>query len=431
MPSYTLGVLQDPSLAQTQVGQAWGGITVAAPDPLTVVYTLPSPSAGFVNLTRLGILPQHSLKTRPIASLRDTTDAPTSGPFRVDHVEHDRVVLRRSPHTFEPSWLDGIDLRLFTSSTGAVQALLAGDIDALAGLMPADAARVSGSLNRRLLRAGTFAYSEILFNQKQVTLSDANVRKAITLAVDRRHAIDTSLQGYGRLDGSPIPPTISWASAKDSGPTLDRAAAARALDAAGWKQARTGAIREKAGAPLELKLAAVDLDPYRSVARQVVSDLAAVGIRVKLSILTGQQVLAQLQGRNFDMVLTALDNGPDPDIYVFWHSSQAVTGGFNFSGMPKDAFLDKDLEDGRFNYDVKKRRPAYIDAQKILRQDAVADVLFCPDILVGSQQPRQRRPPQPRHGKRRPLRLRQQLVRRKSASLPVGAHPSGCWGDTV
>ena len=108
-----------------------------------------------------------------------------------------------------------------------------------------------------------------------------------------------------------------------------------------------------------------------------------MGVQVKLSLVSAQQLVALLQARRFDMVLTALDNGPDPDIYVLWHSTQSVPGGFNFSGMAKDPLLDKDLEDGRFNYDVKKRRPAYIDAQKILRQDAVADFLFCPDILVG------------------------------------------------
>jgi peptide/nickel transport system substrate-binding protein len=381
---YTLGVLQDTSLAQTQAGKTWGGITVAAPDPLTVVYTLPAPSAGFVNLTRIGLLPQHTLKPRPVAGLRDTTDAPTSGPFRIDHVERDRVVLRRNLHAFEPPWLDGIDLKLFTNSTAAVQALLAGDIDISAGLMPSDAARVSSSLNRRVLRPGSFAYTELLFNQKQPTLADVAVRRAIYQAIDRRRAIANSLQGYGRLDGSPIPPSIGWAAAPDLGIATNRTAAAKALDGAGWKQLRKGAVRvNKDGAPLELKLAAVDLDPYRMVATQAVADLRAVGVRTKLNLLSGQQLLAELQGRNFDMVLTALDNGPDPDIYVFWHSSQAVTGGFNFSGMPRDAFLDKDLEDGRFTYDLKTRKAAYLDAQRILRQDVAAGFLFTPDVLVG------------------------------------------------
>ena len=380
---YTLGVLQDPSLAQTQVGQAWGGVTVAAPDPLTVVYTLPSPSAGFVNLTRLGILPEHALKPRPVAALRDATDAPTSGPFRVDHVERDRVVLRRNPHTSEPAWLDGIDLRLFNSTTAAVEALLAGDIDSFAGLSPGDATRLASSLNQQLVRAGSFAYAEILYNQQQAALADPSVRRAVSWAMDRRRQIEGPLHGFARLDGSPIPPTISWAAAPETGTVFDRRAASRSLDAAGWKQSSPGAVRQKNGADLVLALAAEDLDPYSAVARQAVSDLAAVGVKVKLSLVSAQQLVALLQARRFDMVLTALDNGPDPDIYVLWHSTQSVPGGFNFSGMARDPLLDKDLEDGRFNYDVKKRRPAYIDAQKILRQDAVADVLFCPDILVG------------------------------------------------
>jgi peptide/nickel transport system substrate-binding protein len=380
---YTLGVLQDASLAQTQVGQAWGGIIVAAPDPLTVVYTLPSPSAGFVNHTRLGILPEHALKPRVVATLRDTTDAPTSGPFRVAHVDRDRVVLRRNLHTFEPTWLDGMDLRLFSSSTTAVQALLAGDIDSFAGLSPGDAGRVGSALNQRLLRAGSFAYAEILFNQKQAVLADAAVRRAISQAVDRRRQIDDPLHGFARLDSSPIPPTISWAAARQTGAVFDPRAAAKSLDAAGWKRSRPGAVRQKGGADLVLNLAAEDLDPYSAVARAAVSDLAAAGFRVKLSLVSAQQLVALLQARHFDMVLTALDNGPDPDIYVLWHSSQLVPGGFNFSGMAVDPFLDKDLEDGRFNYSVNKRRPAYLDAQKILRQDVAADFLFCPDILVG------------------------------------------------
>ena len=380
---YTLGVLQDRSLAQTQVGQAWGGITVAAPDPLTVVYTLPSPSAGFVNLTRMGILPEHALKPRPVAALRETTDAPTSGPFRVDHIERDRVLLRRNLHSSEPAWLDGIELRLFNSSGAAVEALLTGDIDTFAGLSPGDASRVASALHQRLLRSGSFTYAEILFNQQKATLADPAVRRAISWAVDRRRQVEGPLHGFARLDGSPIPPTISWAAGPETGTVFDRRAAAKALEAAGWKQSSPGANRRKDGAELVLTLAAEDLDPYSEVARQAMSDLGAVGVKVKLSLVPSQQLVALLQGRRFDMVLTALDNGPDPDIYFLWHSTQSVPGGFNFSGMPGDPTLDKDLEDGRFNYDLKKRRPAYIDAQKILRQDAVADFLFCPDILVG------------------------------------------------
>jgi ABC-type transport system substrate-binding protein len=118
------------------------------------------------------------------------------------------------------------------------------------------------------------------------------------------------------------------------------------------------------------------------VARSIAADLTAIGVGVNLDLVSDADLLSKLQARNFDMALTALDNGPDPDIYVLWHSSQSAAGGFNFSGMPADAFLDKDLEDGRFNYDIKTRKAAYLDAQKILRADQPAVFLYSPDLLV-------------------------------------------------
>jgi peptide/nickel transport system substrate-binding protein len=85
------------------------------------------------------------------------------------------------------------------------------------------------------------------------------------------------------------------------------------------------------------------------------------------------------------MALTALDNGPDPDIYVFWHSSQAGPGGFNFSGMPPNAALDKDLETGRSTADYNGRRKAYVDAQKVIFDDHAAVFLYSPNSTVGAR----------------------------------------------
>ncbi|HXA42424.1 MAG TPA: ABC transporter substrate-binding protein [Candidatus Solibacter sp.] len=379
---YTLRVLQDAGLAQTQAGQAWGGVTATAPDPLTVVYSLPAPSAGFVNLTRVGLLPEHALKNRPAAALRDATDAPTSGPFRVESVARDRVALRRNRVSFEPPLIDGIDLKLFTNTSVAVQAFIAGDVDTLAGLTPTDAAAVGSAINRRLLTAGSFSYTELLFNQKQPALSDLGVRQAIGQAIDRRGEIQSTLKGYASLDNSPIPPTISWAAATNPGPTTQAAAAGAAFDRAGWKRPSPGKVRQKDGKDLRLQLSAPNLDPYSTIAKSIASDLTAIGVGVKLRLVPGTDLLQMLQARSFDLALTALHNGPDPDIYVLWHSSQSAEGGFNFSGMAADPSLDKDLEDGRFHFDIKTRKAAYLDAQKILRANDPAVFLYSPDVLV-------------------------------------------------
>jgi peptide/nickel transport system substrate-binding protein len=94
-------------------------------------------------------------------------------------------------------------------------------------------------------------------------------------------------------------------------------------------------------------------------------------------------VLASLAKGDFDMGLIPIDNGPDPDVFGLWHSSEEHGGGSNYSGMPKDSFLDKALEDGRLNYDLDARKAAYGEVRRILVDGSAVVVLYRPHQLVG------------------------------------------------
>jgi len=378
---FTLSILQSDADARSSAGQAWGGITVAATGPLTIVYSLPQSSPAFLSLTNIGLLPQHALQPRPVKNLRTITDAPTSGPFTVAVAARDHVLLQRNRHAFEPPYLDELDLRLYDARGAAIQALLAGDVDLFAGLTPDDARRVEAAVNRRVVRGSTFAYAELLFNQKVDTLADGHVRNALGLAINRPGLLNAALGGFGALDESPIPPAVRWASTRVRQPSFDRAAAGRELDAAAWTL--NGGTRSRDGKPLKLKMTIPQGPPYAAVAASIEKDLAAVGVVTSSHGLGQEALLSQLQSHQFEVALTALDNGPDPDIYAFWHSSQAGPGGFNFSGMATDAALDKDLEDGRGTADYGRRQVAYLDAQRQILAGHPAVFLYTPQALVG------------------------------------------------
>jgi len=380
---FTLSLLQSPALAHTSTGQAWSGIAASTPDPTTVVYTLPGSSGSFTTLASLGLLPQHALKDRPPAAIASITDAPTSGPFMVGGVARDRLRLVRNPRAFEPAWLDSIELRLYFSEASALQDLLAGDIDILAGLSPASAHQLARAPNRTVISAQSFDYVEVLFNQQQSFLSDMAVRRAITQSIDRKGIIADVYHGYAHRQNSPIPSAISWAVAKEPQPAYDLPAAGRALDRDGWMRQSGKGPRQKSGVQFILKLVALDADIDRAVARQVERELALVGISVRASFYMLEQLVNQLTAGNFDIALNPVRNGPDPDIYIFWHSSAENPPGFNFSRMPKDVFLDKDLEDGRYKVDIKTRHDAYADAQKILLENDPAVFVCSPDVLIG------------------------------------------------
>ena len=378
---YTLSVLQSDADARSTAGQAWAGITATSPDPLTVTYSLPQSSPAFLTLTNIGLLPEHSLQPRPVKTLRSATDAPTSGPFVVAVSAHDHVLLRRNRHAFETPWIDELDLRLYDSRASALQALLAAEVDLYAGLTPAEARRVGAAVNRRVVHGSTFAYAELLFNQKIEGLADDHVRKAVGLAINRDALVTSVLGGDAALADSPVPPAVRWAGLPGRQLAFDRAAAGRELDAAGWKL--HGLTRARDGRTLKLKLTTPQGQPYASVAAAIERDLAAVGIATSTQGLGQEALLSQLQSHQFEMALTALDNGPDPDIYVFWHSSQAGPGGFNFSGMAANDALDKALEDGRATADYARRRTAYLEAQRQILAAHAAVFLYTPEALVG------------------------------------------------
>src|SRR5206468_12263005 len=136
------------------------------------------------------------------------------------------------------------------------------------------------------------------------------------------------------------------------------------LDDAGWTM--VNGIRTKGTTSLSFGLTvSSDVPPYERVAEKVASQLSQVGIVAEVRpVTTASLIHDYLNPRTFDMTLTAFDNGPDPDDYTFWHSSQAHPGGLNFAGTKKNVFIDGDLEDGRHTLDRAARAKAYAPRQR-------------------------------------------------------------------
>src|SRR5256712_11233290 len=126
-----------------------------------------------------------------------------------------------------------------------------------------------------------------------------------------------------------------------------------------------------------------DVPPYERVAETVASRLSKVGTTAEVRPFTTASLIHDyLNPRTFDMTLTAFDHGPDPDVYSFWHSSQAHPGGFNFAGMKKNVFIDGDLEDGRNTLDLAARAKAYATFQEDFAKELPAVFLYSPRYVM-------------------------------------------------
>lgn len=389
---FTVRTVQDPQFPGTLLSQSWKDVIATALDAGHVRLALPGHNAGLLaNLELLDIVPAHLLAGKSMAEL--TSASPNlnpvgTGPFRMVAHLGDRIQLERNPFAWRRPWLDAMVIRSFPSQGAALEALDRGQIDGLANLTPSGAAQARGNQRLRVLTAATYQYAELLLNLKpdEPYFQDVNVRRAIARAIDRRAIIGELLAGQAVPADGPIPRSITWAyNSATQQPAHDADAAQKLLDQAGWTM--VNGVRAKGGVNLSFGLTvASDVPPYLRVAETVAKQLAEVGIVAEVRpVTTASLIHDYLNPRTFDMTLTAFDNGPDPDVYSFWHSSQTHPGGFNFSGK-KSAFFDHDLDDGRATLDLPSRTKAYLAFQEDFAKEMPAVYLYSPRYVLAVSQ---------------------------------------------
>jgi peptide/nickel transport system substrate-binding protein len=386
---FTVRTVQDPQFPGALLNQSWKDIIATGVDAEHVRFALPGHNAGFLaNLELLDIVPSHLLSGKSMAELASASpnlNPVGTGPYRLVTQSSDRIELERNPFAWRKPWIDDIEIRSFGSPSAALDALDRGEIDGLANLTPSAAAHEAANKQVGVWTVSTYQYAELLLNLKadEPFFQDVRVRQAIAKAIDRTAIIRDLLGGQAVPDDGPIPRSISWAydpAAQE--PPFDPTGAAKLLDAAGWTMAN--GVRTKGSTALSFGLTvSSDVPPYERVAEKVSEELAQVGITAEVRpVTTASLIHDYLNPRVFDMTLTAFDNGPDPDVYSFWHSSQAHPGGFNFAGMKKNVFIDGDLEDGRSTLDLTARAKAYFTFQEDFAKELPAVFLYSPRYVL-------------------------------------------------
>ncbi len=112
----------------------------------------------------------------------------------------------------------------------------------------------------------------------------------------------------------------------------------------------------------------VVLVPNNSDGRQIESLLREnweekLGIELEIRFLDLNELINEAKDGGFDVLYIGQEVTPDPDRYVFWHSSQI--GKFNFSEF-EDLRSDKALEEGRLASTFEERLPHYNIFQDVI-----------------------------------------------------------------
>ena len=340
--AFTYGLMQtDDFPGPAELRQLWQSVAIEALDEQRIQFTLTQPYAPFIEATARGILPAHLLGDVAAADLATAAfnRAPVgTGPFMVQPGQEwqngDRLRLTPNPTYFrEGAQLTDIEFRFFGDPGTLLAAFRAGEVHAADGLPASLAPEVLAVDGARLFTSLAPRYTALFFNLSETgapAVRAKEVRQALAYGLDRVGLIDTVLNGQGvAFDGPFLPGT--WAARPElmTAYTYQPETATALLDTAGWTAGEGGRARE--GAPLVVRVVALDQAEQRAVAEEVVRQWSALGIDAQLTLAADLPALHQLlDSRGFDAALLEIAPAADPDLYDFW-SQEAIVRGQNFA----------------------------------------------------------------------------------------------------
>lgn len=227
------------------------------------------------------------------------------------------------------------------------------------------------------------AADSIEFNTEHAPFSDARLRRAVGLAIDKRRLVKDVTYGTA-LPATEDFPRAVWAfDAAAGASTRDLPAAARLLDDAGWMVGADG-IRAKAGKRLGLQIAfRTDTSTDRNRGVVVASMLREAGIEVELKGYASALYYGPyseggiLANGKYEAGFQTWYSGSDPDNSTQLLCSERPPRGYNWSRYC-NAALDAAENVALATYDRPSRTSAYAKVERLLARDAPFVYLWWP-----------------------------------------------------
>lgn len=384
---YTINLIKNPQV-RSPLRVNWLDISARAIDDSTVEFMLPAVYAGFSHALTFPVIPKHILQTVSPSSMREadfSSNPVGSGPFAVKRVQTSEStsstdVVRMEPNTKyygAVSTLSRLELRAYGNESLLVKAVNSGEVSAASGLSLSAADNIKSkqySTKHWLLNKGVY----LLMNNRSQTLQDARVRQALRYATDTSSIRATVGDNVARLDTPILQSQIAQKLPAAPDYSLDKAKAL--LKEAGWTY-NQGQWKGKDGRPLAVAVTTSSgRDEYKKIVDVLKQQWSKLGVDVQLreidtSSTTTSFVQSVLQPRDYDALLYELELGADPDVFAYWHSSQASASGYNFANY-SNRTVDNDLVGGRSRTNSALRAAKYIQFVNQWLNDAPAIGLY-------------------------------------------------------
>ena len=420
---FTFDALYDPKVGSEEASSLRihdQPISVRAVDDHTVVLGFPSAfGPGISLLDSLPMLPRHKLQDAlaagRFADAWSVTTPPAEivglGPFALsEYRPGERLVLVRNPHYWRRDadgralpYLDRLDLDIVPEQDAELLRLQSGQADLttsevrpedLAVLKPlADAGRV------QLVTAGVSTSPDCLwFNltpgaavaKTRPWLQAVELRRAISLAVDRDAIVNTVFLGAAEPVWSPVTPSHGeWYLPDQPHPARDLAEARRLLASIGLTDRHgDGLLEDAADRPARFSLLTQKGHSLRErTAAMLQEQLKQIGLTVDVVAVDPQTIIARYTDRSYDAIyFVAPSDSIDParnlDFWMsrgafhYWNASQASPA------TAWEATMDDLMRRQSTSLDPAERRRLFAEVQRTLSTELPVICFAAPRITI-------------------------------------------------
>jgi len=337
-----------------------------------------------------GILPQHVFGQVPFdewATHDWSRYSIGSGPFLLErHVAGQEIVLARNPMYFNPlrPLVDRVVVRIVPDVLNLVTQLQSGEIDFMTGVPPREAYRLAAD-SRSSVEVVPFKmsrYEYLGWNGQRPPFHDPLVRRAITLAIDRRALVEDLLYDFGEVSSGPVP-SHSWGAAEDLEPwPYDPDQARAILGQRGFSTIAVDGTTVGTGPTLAFDLVTNTGNGLREDALVKIQDqLARIGVTVRVRSIEQRTLIQNVTGGDFDGYLGGWNFIGKVPLGALFGSDYAPPRGFNVVGY-RVADVDESLERLDLASDWHEMKPLLDTIQRRIHEDQPYTFLFERDDIA-------------------------------------------------
>lgn len=341
-----------------------------------VTLHLKRPQPSLLAMLASGYAPMYSCH---VSAAQMRTHPIGTGPFKfVEMKQNESIKLTRNPDYWKKGlpYLDGIEYTIISNRATAVLAFVAGKVDMT---FPTE---MTAALIKDIKQQDPTAVCEIkpinvntnlIVNRENPPFNNADLRRAMALALDRKAFIDIILQGQGDEGGSLLPPPEGvWGMPPEMLKTIpgygdvqkDRAEA-RAI------MAKYGYSADK---PLKIKVSTRNLATYRDPAAVLIDQLKTIYIDAELEPVESSQWFAKVARNDYSVGLNLTGNGIDDPDQAFYENYACGSERNYTHYCNKD--LEKLFDEQSVETDVAKRKKLVWEIDKMIQEDVARPILF-------------------------------------------------------